>query len=302
MPALASIEGITLKSLIITPAAIALFLIGCGQKTPPVYEPSQDQIFLGSVMYSQENCKNCHGNAWDGKGPDAESLGVPVPNFTSAVGPEKTPTSYFKAITVGTDKVKNHAYQSLTDKGRWALAHFLYSLKKPLAGEKADVQRKNIEAGMTEARDAYAKTRRWNMGFQPLDQREKAPDLAELVKIADLKPEGGPGAVSDERKARPHNGEGASLYKNNCESCHGIYGEGRNLTFGMGLIASKNDFYGFKKTRATISTRDLASSGSTSAGGLKSAHGSGSLLLNNFDSFTDAQWSALSDFIRGMAQ
>ncbi len=253
-------------------------------------------------MYSQENCKNCHGTGWDGKGPDAAASETPVPNFLAAAGPEKTPVTYFKAITVGTDKVKNHSYQSLTDKGRWALAHFLYSLRKPLEGDKADQQRKNTEAQMAEVRDQYAKARRWNMGFQPIDQREKAPDLAELVKLADIKTEAGPGTVSEERRSRMTGGPGADIYANNCASCHGNFGEGRNITFGMGLINSKADFQGMKKVRAMIATRDLATSRETSAGALKAAHGSGSLLLNNFDAFTDNEWNALSEFIRGIAQ
>lgn len=288
------------KITLLTLALVAL--VGCEKQARPVYEATDERIFLGSAVYDKENCKSCHGIAWDGRGPNAASSPVPVPGFTGEVGVEKTPVSYFRAITEGTPKAKTHSYVSLTDRGRWALANFLYSLRKPLPAEKAVEQNKNIETAMQEVRAVYAKQRRWDMGYVPLADRDKSPALSDLA--GNIPADAGPGVASDERRARPQSGPGADLYRNNCASCHGAYGEGRSVTLNMGGIASKTQVgQTVPNYRATVSTRDLKNSDSIGSGGaLKGAHPSGSQIYANFENFTETEWNALSEFIRSTVQ
>lgn len=289
------------KITLLTFALIAA--VGCDKQARPVYEVSDERIFLGSALYDKENCKSCHGIAWDGRGPDAASSQVPVPGFTGDVAPEKTQVSYFRAITEGTAKVKTHSYVSLTDKGRWALANFLYSLRKPLPAEKAAQQAKNIEVEMQKVRAIYATQRRWDMGYTALTDRDKSPSLTEIS--ANVPADAGPGVASEERRTRPQTGPGADLYRNNCASCHGAYGEGRSVTLGMGVIPGKNMEVAGKpvNVRASVSTKDLKNSDSIGTGGaLKGAHPAGSQIYANFENFTETEWNALSEFIRSTVQ
>ncbi|MBL8018533.1 MAG: cytochrome c [Leptospirales bacterium] len=293
-------------------ALVAAALVSCKKSTLTdvrPYRTSDDQMFMGSLLYGQQGCQNCHGTAWDGKGPEAAGLPVPPTSFVAAVGPEKTPVVYFKAITAGTEKFKAHSNQALTDAGRWAMANFLFSLRKPLTGEKAVEQKKNVEAQMAEVRAIYQdlaskNRRRWEIGYKPNDQREKAPDLKDLLKFAAIKPDRAPGTVSAERLQRPLAGEGAALYANNCAACHGNYGEGKSITYGMGLIKGQGNMHSDKHlVRAAVATRDFATSDSIGSGGaLKGAHPAGSVLQDSFASLTDAEWASLSEFIRSIAQ
>lgn len=292
-----------MKSKITFITLALLTAVGCDKQPRPVYEVSDERIFLGSALYDKENCKSCHGIAWDGKGPDAASSAVPVPGFTGEVAADKTPVTYFKAITEGTQKLKTHSYVSLTDKGRWALANFLYSLRKPLPAEKAAEQQKNIAAAMADVRAIYAKQRRWEMGYTPLTDRDRSPKLEEIS--ANVPADGGPGVASDDRRTRSQSGPGADLYRTNCASCHGAYGEGRSVSMGMGVIPGKNMEVAGKpvNVNAMVSTRDLKTSDSIGSGGaLKGAHPAGSQIYPNFENFTEAEWNALSEFIRSTVQ
>jgi len=291
--------------------ALLLPLLSCGRKKiTPVepYKTSDETMFLGSLMYSQQSCQNCHGVEWDGKGPEAAAQPAPVPSFTAQVAADKTPLTYFKIITAGTDKMPSHAYQSLTDAGRWAMANFLYSLRKPLPAEKAEEQNRKIEADMATTREKYAELqakneRRWIIGFKPPAERDHAPDLKDILKVAGVTSDSAPGVVSEERRNRAQSGEGADLYQTNCASCHGRYGEGKSITYGMGLIHGPDMKNPERKVRTSITTSDLVGSDSIRSGtALKASHDAGSLLQSNFDSFTDAEWAALSEFIRSMVQ
>ncbi|MCE9598343.1 MAG: c-type cytochrome [Spirochaetia bacterium] len=292
--------------------ALAVAAIGCkksGLTDVRPYRTSDDQMFMGSLLYAQQGCQNCHGTGWDGKGPEAAGLPVPPTNFVAAVGPEKTPVVYFKAITAGTEKFKAHSNQALTDAGRWAMANFLFSIRKPLTGEKAVEQSKNVETQMAEVRKTYKdlaanNRRRWEIGYKPNLEREKAPELKDLLKYAAIKPDLAPGTVSEERLNRPMTGEGAAIYANNCASCHGNHGEGKSITYGMGLIKGQGNMHSqYHLVRAAIATRDFATSDSIGSGGaLKGAHPAGGVLQDSFASLTDAEWASLSEFIRSIAQ
>ena len=168
---------------------LLLAAAGCNTEPAPIYEATADSLYKGSLYYasSEYNCKNCHGTAWDGNGPEAKALkeqGIEVPSFVDATPPEVTPVDYFKAMTVGTEKTKgvpsSHAYQSHTDRGRWAMANYLYSLAPPVAGKDKLKREEAMHKAMEEVKKAYASSRRWNMGFKPLAERPKAPELEKM--------------------------------------------------------------------------------------------------------------------------
>ena len=163
--------------------------VACGTEPTPIYEATPDSLYKGSMYYasSEYNCKSCHGTAWDGNGPEAKALkeqGLEVPSFVDATAPEVTPVDYFKAMTIGTDNTRDlpsgHAYQSHTDRGRWAMAHYLYSLAPPLAAKDRAKRQEAIHKAMQEVEQAYASSRRWNMGYTPLKERPQAPRLEEM--------------------------------------------------------------------------------------------------------------------------
>lgn len=180
----------SLTTVLIVSGALAFAY--CGEsETQLIENPTAEEFHLGSLVYANENCSNCHGIDWDGVGaPEAASLkaaGTPVPNFLKMKDPQKTPVDYFKAMTMGTDKMPEHRYQHVTDRGRWAAAHFLFSLAPALRGSKADQRTLAITNAFAEAREAYARTeaqgkRRWELGYKPYGEREPTPDLDALLK------------------------------------------------------------------------------------------------------------------------
>jgi hypothetical protein len=181
-------------------AALAIASIGaCSTEEPPVYETSPDRLYKGSLYYatSEHNCKNCHGVGWDGNGPEAAGLseeGITVSSFIDATPAEVTPVDYFKAITVGTENTRNlpggHAYQSHTDRARWAMAHYLYSLAPPVAAKDKLKREEAIHNAMLEAKAAYKESRRWHMGYTLIPERPQAPELENLSGYDSL-PENG---------------------------------------------------------------------------------------------------------------
>ena len=132
----------SLTTVLIVSGALAFAY--CGEsETQLIENPTAEEFHLGSLVYANENCSNCHGIDWDGVGaPEAASLkaaGTPVPNFLKMKDPQKTPVDYFKAMTMGTDKMPEHRYQHVTDRGRWAAAHFLFSLA-PLCADRKPIR------------------------------------------------------------------------------------------------------------------------------------------------------------------
>ena len=173
----------------ILPALILASAVACSSEKPPIYEATPDSLYNGSLYYasSEYNCKSCHGTQWDGNGPEAKNLekdGIKVPSFTDATPPEITPVDYFKAMTVGTANTKKlpsgHAFQSHTDRGRWAMANFLYSLAPAVATKDQAKRQEAMTKAMEEAKQAYSESRRWNMGFVPLAERPKSPKLEDM--------------------------------------------------------------------------------------------------------------------------
>ena len=169
---------------------LVLFGAGCDQGDKrAVYLSNQQTLIDGSLYYNEAGCARCHGINYDGKGPEHQSLknksGVIVPSFKVMLDAEKTPLDYFRTITMGTKLMPVHAYQSYTDRGRWAMSHFLYSLTKAPHDNKNIIKRsKALRAMQKKLEKIYSKTRRWDMGYEPLENRAVAPKLEELMKRA----------------------------------------------------------------------------------------------------------------------
>ena len=299
--------------------AAALTLAFCSRKTPPVYEATTDRLHQGSLYYSQSDCVNCHGPAWDGKGPDAARLGKLgiVPTDFTKVDPSKSPADYFKAITgpslafvslagkvqseEGKKEVERlktaHAYLTYTDAGRWAIANFLFSLN-PEALDKDEAKREeSLERGAKETSEAYASSRNWAYGYS-LDSNP-VPDISAMIQktaLSDVLPAA---LVSEERRRIvSEGGDGAELYANNCASCHGSFGEGRS-TNRFGLTNENRDN---RLRAALVSTIDLGRSTSIgSPDALKKGHAHPGQMLPSFENFTREDWQDISNFISKLA-
>lgn len=304
------------RNTIIGSMATIALLASCKKETP-IYEATAEALHNGSLYYavSEANCKSCHGTDWNGNGPEARSLkeqGLAVPDFTAALSPDKTVLDYFKAITIGTERTKSlpsaHAYQSHTDRARWAMANFLYSLGKPSSDEAR--RKKANEAAMKEIRAAYANNRRWYMGDnKPSAEREKAPALEALLTKAGFTPSSEISVVpvSDSRRegalhAQDTQAEGYALYKSNCQSCHGVFGEGSQGAVHLGALPGEGEGKGGipRLKPVYVSIRDLAEFGALSAGALSSAHNDKDAFGQKSYALTEEQWELLADYIKSI--
>ena len=129
-----------IKGLLGLGMIVLLFFLWESQKPNPkldnpVYAQSSTVIYQGSLSYNFAQCANCHGIGYDGKGPEAASFakkGIAVPGFTSAEADmQKTYLDYFRTISLASTVIPEHIYLNYTDRGRWAMAYFLYSLRTP---------------------------------------------------------------------------------------------------------------------------------------------------------------------------
>lgn len=239
------------QSIFLISLFILLYQIHC-KKEENFYTPSPELINYGSLIYasSEVNCKNCHGIDFKGNGPEAKDLEIPVPDLTGSIAPEKTYLDYFKVISVGSPKtIKNginyHAYYTLTDKSKWGLAHYLYSLgKEPNTSEAKKIRREALKKANEEIIQVYSKNRKWYLGDnKPATEREKAIPLKDLIQNTNtqLTSDISSYILSESDlarviEARIQYEEGYYLYKNNCQSCHGIAGEGVQGSYYVGLL------------------------------------------------------------------
>ena len=179
--------------------SLGIFASFCSKKDSdlPVHEPSAQRLYEGSLYYAKAGCHSCHGVAWDGKGSEASTVqkekGLSPTDFKNMKDPAKTPASYFKAITMGNaalnKKDVNHRLQHYTDRGRWAMANFLFSLAPRLSGAALDKRKAALARSQNEVRQAYARAeksglRRWELGYKPAREREPIPNLKDLMKKA----------------------------------------------------------------------------------------------------------------------
>lgn len=274
----------------------------------PVYESNATVVYKGSVYFAEAGCAKCHGVGFDGNGPDASGVqsesGLAVPGFQGVtIEPEKTPLAYFKAVTVGTDKLPSHSYQSYTDRGRWAMAHFLYSLTTKPSGAKGAAHAAQLAKDEQAVHAAYAADRRWVMGYKPIGERDKAPELGSLMKLASVDEEYATVSADDERKARRDaDHPGAALYENNCVQCHGKYGEGMASSKRFGLVRCDDRK---RQCGVFLSTKDFADSAALqSTGAFSGAHGAASDAgqnLRSFSHFSADEWQDLYDYTRKLA-
>ncbi|MBI3396152.1 MAG: c-type cytochrome [Spirochaetia bacterium] len=304
------------KQIIAIALSLPALLAACAETEPPIYLPSAERLQLGAIYYAQAGCYRCHGTAWDGNGQEAprlKQLGFTMGSFAAVENPAKTPIGYFKAVTapvdyfaaykqkLGEDEFKKftdgHAFYSITDRGRWAISNFLYSLAPPLKGDKESKRQENYEKSLAEAKGVYDRFRKWEIGFKPLAEREKAP--AGLIAAAKKEESTSRASVSDERRNVSFESSwGADLYKQNCKTCHGRYAEG---TFGDGSTSGPR--FGIRECPGQprncavyAETRDLAGA-NVSAGALRDAHSKGSTYTPAFKSFTAEEWDALSGYL-----
>jgi len=303
------------RNLSIMAVAASVFVIGCNQQ-PPIYEPTEEAIHNGSLYYSvsEANCKSCHGTDWKGSGPDAKGLterGIKVPDFTAKPAPAKTVLDYFKAITVGTEKTKSlpsgHAFQFHTDRARWAMANFLFSLAKPQTTPKAIKTADEARlAALKEMQSAYSKERRWYMGDnKPSAEREHSSTVEAMLSKAGYTPtrEISIVPVSDARRqatfeAQENQPQGYTLYRNNCQSCHGVFGEGAQGAVHLTSLPGTGEGVGGvpRLQPANASIRDLADSGQQ----VRTAHADKAAFGQKSPALTDEQWQILTDYIKSI--
>ncbi len=239
------------KYIILILILILLYQIQC-KKIEQVYEQTPESINYGSLIYASNevNCKNCHGIDFKGNGPEAKDLDIPVPDLTGVIPPEKTYLDYFKTISIGSqrtikDGVNYHAYYSLTDKSKWGLAHYLYSMgKEPESSEGKKIRKEAIKKANEEIVQVYSKNRKWYIGDnKPSTEREKSVPLNDLIQNTNIQLIGDlPLNILTEKditrvqEARIQYEDGYILYQNNCQSCHGLAGEGVQGSYNLGLL------------------------------------------------------------------
>lgn len=292
-------------------------LAACSEASDsPIYMPTAERLHKGSVLYAQANCQRCHGTTWDGTGPDAAKLkqqGFQIADFNTVKDPSKTVTGYFKAVSDPStyfaarsakvspqdyqDFVAAHGFPSITDAGRWAIANFLYSRAPMLDAEKEAERRLNNDKALAEARAAYDKARKWEIGFKPLAEREKAPGTMPAAarpveSIARV-------SISAERRALgAEDSLGANLYRNNCARCHGRHAEGTygdatsGIRFGLRDCPEQN-----RRCAVFAEIPDLTAAG-RDEGAVRNAHKNASSVAPAFASFTDTEWNELAGYIR----
>jgi len=90
-----------------------------------------DLIQKGQIVYTQ-NCLACHGEKGDGKGVAAKAIKGNKPrDFT--VGRFKfgsRPKELFGTVTKGIPESMMPSWVELSEEDRWAVVHFVKSLKK----------------------------------------------------------------------------------------------------------------------------------------------------------------------------
>ncbi|MBW7857899.1 MAG: c-type cytochrome [Leptonema sp. (in: Bacteria)] len=292
---------------------ITTMVVSCNEPDP-IYADTLEVRHNGSFYYatSEANCKNCHGTEWKGDGPDARNLNPKPTDFTVALDPNKTSLDYFKAITVGTDKTKSmpsaHAYQSLTDRSRWAMANFLYSLGKP---SKNEAQRKKaIIAANKEMQSEYAKSRRWYMGANtPSSDRSTSEAIDKMLDKASFTPtseisliEVSPARKETTFSAQKNQPEGYQLYRSNCQSCHGVFGEGAQGAVHLSSLDGQGEGVGGFPRRKPVgaSIRDFTEVGNLSVAALQAAHLNTEAFGQRSPSLSDDQWNEMANYIKSI--
>ena len=246
-------------------ATLLATLADCSRKDEdiPVYEATPERIYDGSLYYASAGCIRCHGTNWKKGAKD----------FSQKLSPKKTPVDYFETITRGNEKTRKnnvaHDFQSYTDRARWAMANFLFSLApRQKKSKNIAIHQAALEKRIAEVQAAYkaanAKNhRRWELyekGTVSITKREAAPALDTLLQ--DVKLDSGIVVVkvTDEQALNvlKSEGRGATLYSNNCASCHGNNAEGATASKRFGNVDCVYNPKTAEKRKAGVNAKQCA--------------------------------------------
>ncbi len=110
---------------------ISFGLVTTGQLTAADFsKPSPDLMEKGKKAYVT-NCVSCHGDLGDGNGPAGQFLKPKPRDFSKeAFKNGDKPEEIFSTITKGLPGTLMVGYAHLPEETRWALAHYVKSLRK----------------------------------------------------------------------------------------------------------------------------------------------------------------------------
>lgn len=90
----------------------------------PLAPKKVPDLARGAALYGQ-NCAGCHGEAGDGRGPDAAKLDPPPVAFTEAErGRQRSVFALYQVVTQGLDGTAMASFETLPPDDRWALAFY----------------------------------------------------------------------------------------------------------------------------------------------------------------------------------
>lgn len=90
--------------------------------------PKSDKVIAEGKKLAETNCVPCHGPKGLGDGPAAAALPVKPANWTSPAVQSETDGELFWKITNGRGPMP--PWKHLSESDRWALIHYIRSLKK----------------------------------------------------------------------------------------------------------------------------------------------------------------------------
>jgi mono/diheme cytochrome c family protein len=97
----------------------------------PLYPIVRPNPSAGKSIYA-EKCAPCHGETGLGDGAMAGQLPVPAPALgTEAVARQSSPAEWYAMVTQGNLERRMPPFNSLTDRQRWDVVAYLYSLSNP---------------------------------------------------------------------------------------------------------------------------------------------------------------------------
>jgi len=99
--------------------------------TGPLYPLVPPDPTAGASIFA-EKCAPCHGQTGLGDGPDASQLPVPVAAIgTSNLARSSTPAEWYALVTQGNLERYMPPFLSLTDRQRWDVVAYAFSLSAP---------------------------------------------------------------------------------------------------------------------------------------------------------------------------
>ena len=111
---------------------VSLFVAFASSAFAAAPASSPEMIAKGKAAFTT-NCVVCHGDKGDGNGVAGAALNPKPANFTDAAYKYKggnTPEKLFKTVSEGLPGTAMTAFGHLPEQDRWALVHYIRSLKK----------------------------------------------------------------------------------------------------------------------------------------------------------------------------